>query len=162
MRAMAAVYVLDENEDPVELLIVGKEQRMAELEAVECAEKAERQVQREQQDQRYLERITEERSRTITINYDLPIPGLKLSECRMEEQAVREAVRRATGGERGVESVRLVQCRDNKGKALAKIAVYVLLEPGVEKERQHWEHAKLVSWSTDPSNIRMEGRIVHV
>ena len=42
LRAMAAVYVLDEGEDPVELLIVGKAQRVAELEVIEGATRAER------------------------------------------------------------------------------------------------------------------------
>ena len=78
LRAMAAVYVLDEGEDPVELLIVGKAQRVAELEVIEGVTRAERAARQEQrraeQDREYLERIKEERSRTITINYDLPIP----------------------------------------------------------------------------------------
>ena len=128
----------------------------------EDAVRAERKAKREEQDRAYLERIKEERNRTITLNYDLPIPGLTLEECKREEKAVREAVRRATGGGRGVESVRVAQSRDSKGRPLAKLAVYVLLRPeeGQERAGQHrWEHAKMVNWSANPSDTRMEGRM---
>ena len=50
LRKMASIYVLDADDDPVELLVLGKAQRVAEQELAEGAVRAEREARRQEEE----------------------------------------------------------------------------------------------------------------